>query len=102
MTTIEQAEAVRKSLIELLAILDAEGEGNWRRGIKAAVSELTDAAGAINLVGFDNARSIYNTMTAGGRGFSEYFIWVADEEQRLKKNRVLDDLRLRIWTLFNP
>lgn len=101
MPTIAEIKAVRQSLLELLAILDSERETNWRRGIKAALSELSDENGAVDSGGFDNARSIYNTMTVGGRGFSEYSIWVADEDERLKINRALDELRSRVWTIFN-
>ena len=59
-------------LHELLALLEREGETNWRRGICAAVAHLSDDEGAVSSQGFEEARSIYRSMTQGGRGFAEY------------------------------
>lgn len=101
MKNISKPELARNILVELLAILDSQGETNWRRGIKSAIAEITSNIDTDSAIGFDNARSIYNTMTAGGRGFSEYFIWLDNEDERIKKNNTLDNLRSRIWTIFN-
>lgn len=100
MTTHIQASEARRLLSELLILLQQQQEGNWSRGIKAAISELTDSNGQPTSSNFENARSIYRTMTAGGRGFSEYFIWVADEDQRLHINQTMDMLRTKLWEIF--
>jgi type I site-specific restriction-modification system R (restriction) subunit len=101
-TNQKQSEEIYALLIELLSILEAQNDRNWSRGIKAAVQEFVDSNGSDTATGFENARSIYNTMTAGGRGFSEYFIWNDNEEERIQANKRLDDLRARIWKMFNP
>lgn len=101
MTDVDsRASEVRQLLIELHALLDSAGESNWRRGVDAAIGELTDENGGLNTRGFDNARSIFNTMTAGGRGFAEYYVWKDDEDQRIAANKRLDELRTKIWAVF--
>jgi hypothetical protein len=98
----KQAEKIYVLFHELLAILDGQKDGNWSRGIKAATRELIDLNAAVSQDGLDSARSIYNTMTACGRGFSEYFIWSDNEDERIKINKRLDDLRIKIWKILNP
>jgi len=74
----KNVELVQELLIELLGILD-EGNG---------------------VDGFENAKSIYNTMTSGGGGFAEYFIWNSDETKRINLNRRLDEIRDKLWDEF--
>lgn len=101
MTDVDKrANKVRQLLVELHTLLDSEGESNWRRGIDAAIGELTNENGGLDEKGFDRARSIYNTMTAGGRGFAEYYVWKDDEDQRIAANKKLDELRSKIWSAF--
>lgn len=97
-----QAEELHALLNELHAILENQKERNWYQGIKAADQELIDVNGSITDSGLENSRSIYNAMTAGGRAFSEYFIWCDNEDERIQINKKLDDLRLKIWKMFNP
>ena len=96
----DDVRLVVQLLSELRALLVSQGEANWLRGIDAALSELTSADGKLNADGFVNARSIYRTMTAGGRGFSEYFVWSEDEAKRLRENQRLDEVRSRLWKAF--
>jgi hypothetical protein len=97
----KRAEEVRALLNELLALLREQNEMNWSRGIRAATQELLGPGGVTNEDGLDNARSIYNTMVAGGRGFSEYSVWSENEDERIDANKRIDDLRCRIWNTFN-
>jgi hypothetical protein len=96
----DDVRLVVQLLSELRALLVSQGEANWLRGINAALAELTFADGELNAGGFGNARSIYRTMTAGGRGFSDYFVWSEDEAKRLKENQRLDELRSELWKAF--
>ena len=96
-----QVEEVRILLKQLLALLEGEKEGNWSRGIRAACQELINSEGCITEAEFENARSIYNTIMAGGRGFAEYYIWVEDEEERIRRNKAPEELRRKIWEIFN-
>lgn len=100
-TNHKQVEEVRILLNELLALLDREKEENWSRGIRAACQELVGLESCIAEADFENARSIYNTMMAGGRGFAEYYIWMEDEEERIRRNKALEALRRKIWEIFN-
>ena len=95
-----QGEEARHLLLELSAILRAHGEVNWIRGVNAAIEELTCTNGALNEEGFGNAKSIYKTMNEGGRGFAEYYVWLSDEDDRIAANHNLDDLRVRLWSVF--
>ena len=101
MSVDERAAAGLEGLERLERLLNAQNEQNWVRGIRAALAELRKQDGSVNTAGFANARSIYRTMTTGGRGFSEYFIWNTDEEARLSANSELDHLRERLWSLFS-
>ncbi|MDR0782054.1 MAG: hypothetical protein LBF16_15445 [Pseudomonadales bacterium] len=87
-------------LEQLESVLNAQNERNWLRGIRTAIAELKRPDGSVDTTGFENARSIYLTMTAGGRGFSEYFIWDNDENTRLSANSKLDQIRECLWSLF--
>ncbi|WP_025318728.1 hypothetical protein [Granulibacter bethesdensis] len=97
----KRAATVLVLLEELESILNAKNERNWLRGIQAAIAELQKKEGRADSEGFENARSIYLTMIAGGRGFSEYFIWDNDEDGRFAANAKLDQIRERLWVLFN-
>lgn len=96
-----KSEAAYNVLAEILKILDVENESNWRDGIKAAMSELIGADGWIGQGGFERARSIYNAMTSGGRGFSEYYILSNNENEKIDVNNALDKARENIWRIFN-
>jgi hypothetical protein len=87
-------------LQDLLDLLSEQGEKNWRRGVAAALLELTDAGGQLNPAGFDSAASIYRSMTTGGRGFAEYFVWMPDDDERIRANQRLDELRDALWEVF--
>lgn len=94
-------EKARLLLLELNSILKERGEVNWIRGIKAAIDELTSEDGTLNETGFENAKSIYKTMNEGGRGFAEYFVWLEDENKRIAANQKLDNLRIKLWEIFD-
>jgi len=74
-------------------ILKSQGDKNWIIGIKNALNEL-DAGNT------DGAGSIYRSMVAGGRGFSEYSIWIDDYKERLGANQRLDEIRDELWRIF--
>ena len=91
----------RDLLKSLLDLLSEQGEHNWRRGVSAAFLELTDAQGNLNPAGFADAASIYRSMTSGGRGFAEYFVWSPDDDERIRANERLDELRDALWEIFS-
>lgn len=98
MNNPQRAHDLLKNLLDLLS---EQGEQNWRRGVSAAFLELTDAQGNLNPAGFDDAASIYRSMTSGGRGFAEYFVWSPDDDERIRANERLDELRDALWEIFS-
>jgi len=99
--TDKRSAEAHSLLLELRALLDQEGETNWRRGIGAAVALLSDEQGNVSPRGFEEARSIYRSMNAGGRGFAEYYIEGSSDAERIQANARLDELRSKLWTLFD-
>lgn len=93
-------ERAQELFAELLGILESQKEMNWIRGVKAAIRELNDGEGGDSVDGFENAKSIYNMMASGGRGFAEYSIWNADEHERINLSRRLDEIRGKLWSEF--
>ncbi|GAN15645.1 hypothetical protein I6G65_20145 (plasmid) [Sphingomonas paucimobilis] len=74
-------------------ILQSQGDKNWIIGIENALKEL-DAGNT------DGAGSIYRSMVAGGRGFSEYNIWIDEYQNRLEVNERLDQIKDELWRIF--
>ena len=97
----KQAEEAYSLISELLAILRTENEKNWSRGLEAVARELREPTEGCIQERFADARSIYNTMIAGGRGFSEYYICEEGEDKRIQLNMRLDELREKAWAIFN-
>jgi hypothetical protein len=101
MKNIESTKIAAELLEILLQILTSQRENNWRKGIVAAAAELKNSDGTFNANGFDDARSIYTSITTGGRGFAEYYIWSDDEDERIESNKSLDSIRLQLWNIFS-
>lgn len=87
-----------KELLRMLYnFLVLHNEGNFIRGVHSALGELeTDPTPE----GYEKARSLYRTMVMGGRGLSEYIIWVDNKDERIALNNELENLREKLWELF--
>lgn len=81
---------------DLRDFLVQHGERNWLPGLEAAIGELDRGD-----EGFGDARSIYKTMTVGGRGLSEVYVWHEDELERLRENKIIDQMREQLWKVFD-
>ena len=90
---IDLNSKVRALFQEAHDILQSQGDKNWIIGIENALKEL-DAGNT------DGAGSIYRSMVAGGRGFSEYNIWIDEYKNRLEVNERLDQIRDELWRIF--
>jgi hypothetical protein len=101
MANLDRSKEAHELLLQLKGLLIAQDESYWMRGINGALSELLNNDGSIRQTGFENARSIYNSITQGGRGFGEYIIWMDDKEKRLSVNSRLDEIRTNLWRVFN-
>ena len=95
MSQHEQIDRARELFRELLDILTAEGESNWRKGVQGALSALDGPVELADSSGFEAARSIYRTMTQGGRGLSEFYA------RSFSENARLDEIRRQLWDIFN-
>ena len=84
-------------LSELEKVLDEEGETNWSRGIKAALSHVKTGTEDDYLL----ASSIFKTMCMGGAGFMEYYIKRDSFEEQRIANTKLESMRDRLWDMFN-
>lgn len=80
-------------LREACGILNSQGDRNWIRGIENVLRELESG-------NIDDAASIYRSMVAGGRGFSEYNVWIDHCDDRIKVNQRLDCIRDELWDIF--
>jgi hypothetical protein len=87
----------RLLLEELKTILQAEGEMNWINGILAAIHCLEDPDVER---GYAEAKSIYKTMIGGHGAFSDYYIKREEFEIQRQANARLDDIRNKLWQLF--
>jgi hypothetical protein len=96
----EKIERVRGLLEELIELLNRENEQNWIRGVNAAYRKVVEIDAPLDEKDFDNARSVFLSMTAGGRGFSEYYISSEDQNEQIRRNIPLDNLRKKLWEEF--
>lgn len=94
-STIEEATRL---LDQLKAILEAEREANWLRGINAALGCLQESD---REQGFQEAKSIYTTMATGKGAFSDYYIQHDNPGVQLEANKRLDKARNQLWQLFH-
>lgn len=97
----EKIERVRGLLEELIELLNRENEQNWIRGVNAAYRKVIEVDAPLDENDFDNARSVFLSMTAGGRGFSEYYISSEDQNEQIRRNIPLDNLRKKLWEEFS-
>ncbi|CCW29437.1 hypothetical protein ABLA30_18500 [Xenorhabdus nematophila] len=104
MDSIEQSKKLRTLFLSLWEIMRVNGGGNWIKGIENVITLLTpptyggtnDAQSAI-----EDARRAYGSMFGDYGGFSEYFIWRDDFNERLKANEALDKIKNDINDTFN-
>jgi len=92
---------VRAKLIilfsELSEILENDNEENWIRRIQECLSILQSKEEINDRKKLSEVKSIYYSINAGYSGFSEYFIWREDFDERIKANERLDEIRDEIW-----
>ena len=87
-------ETAMHLLERAIAILQQNGEKNWQPGLKETWLFLEDN-------NFNDAKYTYGFITAGGRGFSEYYIWDEDYSERVKKNKELGEIRQKLAIFFS-
>lgn len=104
MYSIEQSEKLRSLFYSLWEIMHDNGGKNWIKGIENILALLTPPTyGGVNnaSLAIKEARIAYSSMFGGYGGFSEYFIWRDDFNERIKVNEVLDKIKNNINQLLN-
>lgn len=89
-------------LRRLAEILEAEGEQNWIRGIRAAIAEgnAGEEGSKEKALALENMSSIYRSMHQGPGSFGDYFIWREDADERKEANREFEAVAKRLWNLL--
>ncbi|PHM71830.1 hypothetical protein [Xenorhabdus kozodoii] len=104
MDSIERSEKLRALFFSLWEIMRDNGGGNWIRGIENIIALLTPPTyGGVNdaRAAIEDARHAYSSMFRGYGGFSEYFIWRDDFNERVKANDALDKIKNDINEMLN-
>ena len=104
MSNVQKANDLLQLFNELKQIMIQENENNWITGISLIAEALTppdyggrgNASEAIRYV-----EATYRNMVSGNGGFSDYFIWREDFDDRELANKELDNLRVNIWNLID-
>ena len=101
-TEFARAQRLCLLFLKLHAIMAAEHENNWIRGVGNVIAILQEAEEnsieAANLV--SEARQAYRSMNAGNGSFSEFHTWRDDFEQRVEANKELSKITEAIWQEF--
>ena len=85
---------------ELSEILENDNEKHWIRRIQECLSILQSKEELNDKTKLTEVKSIYHSSHIGYSGFSEYFIWREDFDERVKANKRLDEIRDEIWNIL--
>lgn len=89
-------------LCQLEALLKAEGESNWIRGVRAAIiaGKSRKDGSVTEEDAFQEMASTYRSLYGGAGSFSDYFIWREDLEERQEANKKFDKITNQLWSLL--
>jgi hypothetical protein len=85
---------------ELSEILENDNEKHWTRRIKECLRILQSKEVLNDKTKLTEVKSIYHSIHIGYSGFSEYFLWREDFDERVKANKMLDEIRDEIWNIL--
>jgi len=96
------AEHLRMLFLKLHAIMLAEREKNWIRGIENIVAVLGEAEADTSVAAarIAEANHCFRTMNAGNGSFSDFHVWRENFDERLKANQELSKIVESIWREF--
>jgi hypothetical protein len=101
-TQAPRAQRLRELFLKLHAVMSAEREANWIRGVRNIIAILgeveADPSAANDRI--DEAHRSYRSMTAGNGSFSDFHIWREDFDERVKANAELNKVTEAIWKEF--
>ena len=94
LSQVSRAERLRQLFLALHAIMSAEGEEKWIRGVRGIIAVLAEAEANPNLAPdrIAEARQTYRSMNAGNGSFSDFHVWRDSIHDRVKANSELSGL----------
>jgi hypothetical protein len=94
-------EQLRDAFAHLDRLVELEGYAAtpWLLRIRTALDYLLDVE-TDDLEAVRRARRIFLDMHAGGRNFSDFFLWREDDAGRRRANQDLENAKSRIWALI--
>lgn len=101
MDTVQRLTDLRLLFEELKEILKAENGENWLPGVDAVLERLDFTSKAPPKVDvIQEVISIFRTMNSGQGGFSDFFLWRDDFEERVAANAHFKGLKSKIWAIL--
>jgi hypothetical protein len=97
-----RAQRLRELFLELHAIMSAEHETNWIRGVGNIIAILGEADDDPSAARerIDEAHRSYRSMHAGNGSFSDFHIWRESFDERVRANAELTRVTEAIWREF--
>lgn len=92
----EDRKLLCKHFVDLIEIMNRDGERNWIRGIKDIHEDLQMNNKPLSEIAYS-----YRLMNSGNGSFSEYFVWKEEIDERIKANDYLNKLTKQIWDILN-
>lgn len=97
-----RAERLRALFLRLHAIMSAERERNWIRGIENIIAVLGEAEANTSVAAdrIAEAHHSFRRMNGGNGSFSDFHVWRENFEERRKANQELSMITESIWREF--
>ena len=102
LTEVARATRLRQLFLQLHAIMAAERERNWIRGVSHIVAVLDEAESNPGVAAdrISEAHRSYRSMNAGNGSFSDFHVWRENLEERQKASAELNRVTAAIWQEF--
>jgi hypothetical protein len=99
---ISRAEHLHQLFLALHAIMSAEGEANWIRGVRGILAVLVEVEANPSTAAdrIAEARETYRSMNGGNGSFSDFHIWRENFDERVTANNELSRITGAIWQVF--
>lgn len=99
---ITRAQRLCQLFLKLHAVMEAERENNWIRGVGNIIAILQEADENPNQAAslISEARQSYRSMNGGNGSFSDFHIWRDDFQERVDLNKEISRTTEAIWREF--
>ena len=98
------SEELLNEFKKLRCILISEKENNWIRGIDSIIEKLE---WSVNdkcddpVFFFHSSCDTWKMMDKGNNSFSDYYIWRDDFDERVRLNKIYQNVKGKIWDIVN-